>query len=339
MLLSGKRADTNKILAGAILQKIFSKLGKQASFSLRNGSEENTEKFLDELFEEGFVRASDNAPLKENILIKLDTEKIPVNELKYERDGKFLKIILKSDKNSADLTNVSIEKEPVPVDLLILIDPEEPEIRHILNANPHKEVVKIGVKEKGLSLKTLEIANVFFPTTPDDIRDALWFLLTEDNKTSYLPDSNYLVALLALLKLRPDQAKLKRAREILLGEGFYRLLGRALARSHKDSDADTFWSFLPFSDFEKTGQKDAAATGILAELRGEARGAALFYALLYEKSPKNICALVASNDAPKLKALAGLFAAEPASSYFFANGFSAFSEAELKLKTLIRRVL
>ncbi len=339
LLKVGRRADANKALAGAILQKIFSKLGKKSHFALRDGCQENIEKFLDELFGEGFIKASGALRLKENILIKLDTEKIPVSELRYEKDGGFLKIILKSEKNPADLSLISVEKEAMPADLLILIDPEESEIRDILKANPHKEVVKIGTKEKNLGLKILEIARAFFPEIPDDIRDALWFLLAEENKTSPFPDPNYLKALSELLDLKPNEAKLRRALEILLGEGFYNLLGRALVRSHKEKETETFWSFLPLSDFVKTGQTPEVATNILQELRAQLEGAALFYALLYEEGPKNISALVASPDAPRLKALAGLLAAEPASSYFFANGFAAFSEAELKLKNLIRRVL
>lgn len=339
LLKTGGRADANKALAGAILQKIFSKLGKKSNFAPNEGSAENIEKFLDELFEEGFIKASGASRLRENILIKLDTEKIPVSELKYEKDGGFLKIILKSEKNSADLSRISVEKETVPADLLILIDTEESEIPDILSANPHKEVVKIGTKEKGLGLKILEIARVFFPEIPDDIRDALWFLLAEENKNNAFPDPNHLKAISELLDLKPDKTKLKHAREILLGKGFYNLLGRALVRSHQEKETETFWSFLPLSDFIKTGQTPAAATNILQELRAQLEGAALFYALLYEESPKNISALVASPDAPRLKALAGLLAATPASSYFFANGFTAFSEAELKLKNLIRRVL
>ncbi len=330
LLATGQRADVNKILAGAVLQKIFSKLGKKTNFQVPSGSAENTERFLDELFEKGFAKSSGASALQENILIKLDTEKIPVNELKYERDGKFLKIILKSEKKSADISSISVGKEAVPADLLILIDPQEAEVSGLLAANPHKEVVKIGAKEKKLGKKIMEIAGAFFQAIPDEIKDAAWFLLAEENKTGPFPE---------LANLRPDQTKIKRAYEALLGAGFYKLLGRAFARSHKDKETDTFWAFLPFSDFEKTGQKETAATNILAELRAGTRGDALFYALLYEKSPKNISALVASNDNARLQTLAGLLSTEPASSYFFANGFTAFSEAELKLKTLIRRVL
>ena len=330
LLATGGRADANKILAGAVLQKIFSKLGKKANFRIPAGLVENTERFLDGLFEEGFTKSSGASALQENILIKLDTEKIPVGELRYEKEGKLLKIILKSEKKSADISSISVCKEAVPTDLLILIDPLEAETQDLLSANPHKEVVKIGTKEKNISQKILEIASAFFPVIPDEIRDAAWFLLAEENRTSPFSE---------LANLKPDQAKIKRAREALFGAGFYKLLGRAFARSHRDSETNTFWSFLPFSDFEKTGKKESAATNILMELRAGTRGDALFYALLYEKSPKNISALVASNDRERLKTLAGLYATEPASSYFFANGFTAFSEAELKLKTLIRRVL
>jgi len=73
----------------------------------------------------------------------------------------------------------------------------------------------------------------------------------------------------------------------------------------------------------------------LRALRPESR----LFALLWEDAPKSISAVIASRDSTMLKNLAVSMSSVPASSYFIANGFSAFSEAEIKIRGLIRRVL
>jgi len=328
----GETNDISKILAGTLLHQAFLKLNKRVSIDTQDA--ETASAFFE-------------TPLKsfgkeENILIKFDTEKLPVSELRYEKDGKFMKIILKSGNGDGDrapdLSEIVLEKEALPVDLLMLIDTPETEIENALKENPHKEVVKLGTKDKALSLKVEEIFNAFFEETPQDVKEALWFFIKYEKRMDWDIGGG----------LREE--KILRAKEALFGPSFWRLLGRALARSHFEKEIQTLWAFLPKSDFSAAGgpafggenvdaQKNKnSVLKILNELRA-LRPESRLFALLWEDAPKSISAVIASRDSTMLKNLAVSMSSVPASSYFIANGFSAFSEAEIKIRGLIRRVL
>ncbi|KKT40922.1 MAG: hypothetical protein UW28_C0017G0026 [Parcubacteria group bacterium GW2011_GWA2_44_13] len=89
---TGDSNDISKILAASLLHNLFLKLGKKSS--LENWSSSGAfSQYLESLFEKSFLK--DNLREPEHILIKLDTKKIPVSELNYEKDGDMLKIILK----------------------------------------------------------------------------------------------------------------------------------------------------------------------------------------------------------------------------------------------------
>lgn len=320
----GDTNDISKILAGTILHRAFSKLGKKVNTDIK--SVEVATAF----FEDGL----ENFEKEENILIKFDTEKLPVSELRYEKDGQFVKIILKSGRAAPDLREVLVEKESLPADLLMLMDTPEVEIERALKENPHKEVVRLGTKDKNLSLKIEEILGAFFEEIPAELKEVVWFFANYEKRA----DWNVSVGL--------REEKILQAKEALFGPGFWKLLGRALARSHFEKEIQTLWAFLPKSDFNKTGEGESSVLKILNELRA-LRPESKIFALLWESAsdasvgagPKTINAAIASRDAALLKNLAALMSGAPASSYFIANGFSAFSEAEIKIRGLIRRVL
>lgn len=316
----GETNDISKILAGAMLHQAFFKLGKKVSSDIQN-----TET-VSAFFEAPFA----NFAAEENILIKFDTEKLPISELRYEKEGKLMKIILKSAggaHSTPDLHEILLEKETLPVDLLILIDTPEAEIENVLKANTHKEVVKLGAKDKNLSCKTGEILNVFFEKIPAELNEALWFFTKYEERMDWNISGG----------LREE--KIINAKEALFGQNFWKLFGRALARSHFDKEIKTLWTFLPQSDFEKTGVKENSVLKILNELRALRPESTLFAMLWGTGDTKTISAVIAGRDRTLLTNLAVSMSSAPASSYFFVNGFQTFSEAELKIRSAVRKVL
>ncbi|OGF63925.1 hypothetical protein A2661_02085 [Candidatus Giovannonibacteria bacterium RIFCSPHIGHO2_01_FULL_45_24] len=305
--------DNKKLLAGSILHKFFLLLGKKSALN-------------------------ETAP-EENVLIRLDTKKLPISELKYERDGDELKIILKSAEKSPDISHVSVSKEVAPADLLVLIDPPEDEIPGLLEKTAHRDVVKLTAKEKHLAAKLAELLEIFDKKFLEEAKEDLWMLLSSEEKALVAPSQNGYLLLQKLLELGLDEEKAKKAR-LEKKSAFWKLLGRALARSEYEENIGTAWSFLPKADFQKTGAGQDAILEIFEEFRAEMAGAG-FWALLWETSsePKKISAVISSADHAKLAPLAGLFGVSAASSYFFANGFSAFSEAEIKIRGHIKKVL
>jgi len=338
----GKADDIAKALAGALAHQTFLKAGKKSHIDSDNLSE-RTKNCVSVLFGENSNPFDRNFDATENILIKLDTKSLPVSSLKYEQDGDMLKIILESaEAKSFDPKIVSVEKEAVPTDLLLLINPAEAEVESLLSETAHKNAVKLSIKEKSLAVKSTEILEAFFGEIPDEFKEVVWFLAAHEEKTNHPPKKETLALLGRLLDQNLAYEKIKKAKEALRPSDFWKLFGRALARSSFEKETATTWAFLPKTDFAKTNEGERNLLAILEEMRS-LRPESNFFALLWESSlapaTKSINALLAGNDASKLKTLAELLGSFPASSYFFAKGFATFSEAELKIRGFIRRVL
>ena len=344
--------DIAKALAGALLHQTFLKAGKKSSIDSGN-LDERIKNCANTLFGENSDAFRQNFEAKENILIKLNTKDLPVSSLKYENGGGTLKIILESPEvKSFDPKTVLVEKEAVPVDLLLLIDPAEAEVENLLSETAHKNAVKLSTKEKSLAVKSAEILEIFFGGIPDEFKEALWFLAAHEEKTNYPPKKETLALLGRLLDKNLASEKIKKAKEILRPSDFWKLFGRALARSSFEKEPAPTGAFLPKTDFSATGGPAFGGEGvnnyewvllaILEEMRS-LRPESNFFALLWEspieQAAKPVNALLAGSDSLKLKALAEFMDASPASAYFFAKGFKTFSEAELKIRGFIRRAI
>ncbi|MBI2023277.1 hypothetical protein HYT01_01790 [Candidatus Giovannonibacteria bacterium] len=330
-VVSGKSKSAPHALSSAILHSAFLKFGKKSHLQPTENAE-NVRKFT-----EAVVKNLENLPKPENILIKLDTKKIPVSELKYEKEGDILKIILKG-ADSLNASDISIEKESAPVDLLLIVDPEEKELEKILALIPHREVVKLSAKEKSMAAKISDVLTALFDEIPEEFVNALWALSEIEEKTSENELKENLDLKRSLLEKKIDSGVIMRAKEILLGKNFWKLLGRAMARSEFEKNTETLWSFIPKGDFLKTGQSPEAAPELFREMKN-IRPEAGFFALLWENTsdPKAVEALIGGRDINKLQKLASSLGTSLSSPYFIAKGFLTFSEAELKIRSAMQR--
>lgn len=333
---TGWTNDLAKILSAAILHGLFLRLGKRSSLDINNYSEKVLN-FLKILFTEAVLNNNFASP--ERILIKLDTAKIPVEELNYEKDGGFLKIMLKG-KNIINTDGIVIEKEKEPVDMLILLDTSAAEAEKILNSTPYKDVVKITSKERGLANKTADIIGAFCQEIPKELKEPLWMLLEEENKESAFPSAENL-ALCSSLGAEVNREIISRARESFFGREFWKILGRALGRSSFEKELQTHWTFLTKTDLAKTGADPDVLISIFKEIRNLTKNPK-YFALLWESDAgagehqKNVSAIIGGEE--KLPALASSFGLTPASNYFFVHGFQAFSEAEIKIRAHLRKL-
>jgi len=271
-------------------------------------------------------------------LIKLDTKKIPVSELNYEKDGDMLKIILKG-KDILSHEGITIEREKDSVDMLILLDPPARDIEQILLKNPHKDVVKITPKDRALSNKISDIILAFFEEIPTELREPLWLLIKEEGKETPFPSTEILALEGRLASTPMNFEKITKAKEALFGQDFWKLLGRALSRSEYEKDLRTVWTFLPQSDIQKMNMKQEWLLSIFREIRN-LRKEARFSALLWEEIKDNVrsvSALVGGGENRELADIAAALGTSPASNYFTLSGFSAFSEAEIKIRQSLRK--
>ena len=237
---TGDAKDVSKILPFLILHCAFLELGKKSSIIFENATE-NARKFLETLLGS---KALERTEQPQNTLIKIDTEKIPVSELKYEKEGNVIKIILSSSENF-DTKNIQIEKEKMPVDLLLLGDPRENELAELLRQTPHKEVVKITSKEKNIEQKIFEIVSALLGNGVEKFKEAFWVALENCDPCS-IDIANITNK---ILSFAPNFDKVHEAGELIKGSGFWKIMGRALQRSEFEKDSKIAWTFLNYADF------------------------------------------------------------------------------------------
>lgn len=325
----GNTKDISKILSSYILHSIFLELGKQSSVDIAQTNDmiKNSLPIL-------FGELKKNFEIPEHTLIKIDTEKIPVSELKYEKEGSILKIILESPANF-DTQKITVEKEKIPVDLLVLLDPEEKQVEEIIANTPHKEIVKITQKDKDIPIKTFEIVSTVGKENIQKFKEAFWILLENTNLFS----KSALSAKKEIIEMSLDISKITAFKESIHGAGFWKLFGRALQRSETEKELGTFWTFITEDDFKKTNQDEDSILPVLNEIK-RLRSPQKFLVMLWQISKEvGIKAVIGGEDILKLKNLSDQMGLALSSSYFLTERFDSFSEAELKIRSEIKKML
>ena len=119
--------------------------------------------------------------------------------------------------------------------------------------------------------------------------------------------------------------------------GSAQILGRALARTTSEEILKTSWTFLTKNDFEKTGVS-ASKENLLFLLR-KVRSNIMPYpsSIICYESGDEVRSLIYHENKNTLASLAMALSAEPESLYFFASGFKNFSEAETRIRQLLKQ--
>ena len=325
---TGNTKDISKILSAHIFHSAFLELEKQSSVDCGE-IDESIKNFIKVLLGE-----TKNSKPQEHTLIKIDTEKIPISELKYEKEGTILKIILQSGEGYVDPAKIQIEKEKIPVDLLLLVDPEEKEMESVIENTPHKEVVKITTKDKDIGVKTFEIISALKKEVVNKYKEAFWTLLNEAGQFS----KTAMNAKKEILEMSPSTSKISIAQKELKTKNFWKLLGRTLQRSENEKELGTIWTFATFDDFTKTNQNESAILSIFNEIK-KLLSPENFLCVLWQNSKKEVKAIIGGEDAEKTKNLASQMGLAVSSSYFFSGSFNNFSEAEIKIRSSIKKVI
>ena len=328
---TGSVADPSKILAAHLLHELFLSAGKKSVVRTPKVTD-NIRAFIDTLL----PSSGQNETEEENMLIKINTDHMPITELKYEKEGAILKIILRG-KNTLDAKHLVIEKEKAPVGLLVLLDPHDDEVDTLLKTTPHADVVRLTSKTKNLFYKVAGIIDAVAGEVSKEFVHALWVLARAEEKQ--VESSPELLAIKTrLLDIGVDREKIRAAEEALNGPNFWKLVGRALARSEFEKELGMVWTFLPHADLEKTRAQSEHLFPLFTELR-HLRPEGSFLALLYEKTPKSISAIIGGSNIDKTRELATLLGSSLASSYFVLEGFPTFSEIEIKIRTSAQKML
>ncbi len=334
-LRTGTTTNPSKILAGAILHSFFRSQGKKSQFEFTPVTEEIQRVLF------SILKSVENDSLNSRVVVSIQRNGKPVS-VEYEKTDDALSIIMESTE-SLSARDVSIQEVGVRADLLMLIDPVENEIDSLCDSVPHREVVKVSPKGRPLSLKVHDIIGSIHPQLSRELSTALWLLLHCD----HIDESRRTEALLLQKNLETsgiDRDVAQEALVILFGKSFWKLAGRALARTEYESSIKTLWSFLPKKDFDKTNQSGEHASHLFHELK-KLRPEGDFHVFLWEhpnviKNPNGkISALIAAKNNQRLATVARAMDAHISGPHCSIMELNSFSEAESKIRSAIQSTI
>ena len=199
-----------------------------------------------------------------------------------------------------------------------------------------ERIIFLGSRTRTLSEKLYDLIKLLIPNGNFKEATLLYAaLLMETGNFSRLQTPGVFGLAKNLLEAGADQARTGFSSKTYTA-GARQLLGRALARSQREEGFGAFWSFLPFKDFEKTHLRPTAEN--LKELGAELikfKNRDDLSLLLWEDGEKKILGF-ASGPNPRIQKLAMAMGAAPQSDYFAFGPFANFSEAERKLRELLK---
>ena len=321
-------ADETELLAGQTLKKILEEQNKKVFFwpSL---PAEFAQKFS------AILPAVRNSDLPQKIKIKIP-KNIAIEEMRYEEGNDFFNIIV-SPKSWLEPSNLSIEKAPHETDGAFCFAEDQTFLEKI-NApviKPAKDkIIYVARNERFLSEKIADICAIWGQPSKETATLILGILILETENMQRAKPGVFTLANQLLL----NQADYEKITEIINKEKSLeraRLFGRALARTTVDRALKTAWTFLKAEDFEKTKLAPAQANilSILKRLR-LAIEEQILYVICYQT--EKIQTVFWSQNQQLLENLAGRFGGHPESFYFFGPQFENFSEAETKIRNLLR---
>jgi len=326
-------ASEAQILASHALKEILKGAGKEIFLW-----PEPPISFLDK-FSKIVVRET-NFDLPQKIKIKIP-KSVALEELRYEDEGENLSVII-SPKTKLEPDSIIIEKAPYEMDAAFLFLENEGDFEK-MNApvkNPAREkIVFFTEPSKTCAEKVDEIKKAINPEAMLGTEAAnMLFASLACETHGFRKNSGAGVFALAS-SLISSGADRKIIDEILdsgktVEEA--QLLGRALARTTVEEMLKSSWTFLTLKDFEKT--KTLPAEEKLISLIPKIRAALTeeTSSILCFENASGVCVLFESRDKNIRNRVAGHFGLAGKNSVLFIPGFKHFSEAENKMRQLLK---
>jgi len=140
-----------------------------------------------------------------------------------------------------------------------------------------------------------------------------------------------------LLKLGADQEALRTIMASQKTLAKTQLLGRALARTHIDEQLHASWTFISSKDFEKTNTSPNTTLllNTLKKIRQTIAEQPL--SMLFFETMEGVSVIVYGKNEAVVNPLAKTLGAELQSQYFITQAFKNFSEAELRIRQLLKK--
>ena len=285
---------------------------------------------------------SDARELPQKIKIKIPKNS-EIEELRYEEDENFLNVLI-SPKNKIEPADLVIEKSPYEIDAAFCFFDGEAGWKKTATSvakPPGEKTIYISGGERAVAGKINEIHEIINGSGPLPQNTATLLMASLICETDNFQRQNGAVFALAntFLGAGADQ---KTIREIMLADkkiGLAQILGRALARTTSEENLKTSWTFLTKNDFDKTGL-EPSKDNVLFLLRKVRSNIVppLSSIVCYEDSG-GVRSLIYHENKNVLANMASALGGAPESSYFLASGFKNFSEAENRIRQLLKQAL
>ncbi|MCH7882822.1 hypothetical protein IIA95_00145 [Patescibacteria group bacterium] len=329
-------AEEATLLASLALKKILENHDKEIFFWPP----------LSNTFQEKFktiFSIRENPKIIQKIKIKIP-KNIALEEIRYEEEPDALGIVI-SPKEPMEPDELSIEKVPYEVDTAFYFfredEAESRKIQTPVAKPPQEKIIFLLKNSRTLSEKIHDIDETLNESlASDETVTTLLFasLIYETGHMQNAASAKTFALASALLNKGANHTAVSNIVEQEKDIARAQLFGRALARTTIDTGLKTSWTFLSRKDFEKT-QLEPAEDMLVALIRKIRKFIQHqpFSILCYEAS--EIGTIIFGENTAILTGMAERLGREPKSLYFFGPSFPTFSEAEIKLRELLKESL
>ncbi|MBI2507242.1 MAG: hypothetical protein HYW09_01360 [Candidatus Niyogibacteria bacterium] len=324
-------ADESAILAAIALKNILKDLDKEVF--LRPKSQEKLSDKLREILPE------ENDPeIPQKIKIKIP-KSADIGELRYEEDEKFLNLFI-LPKNNMEPSGLLIEKTPYEMDAAFCFFEEDGWEKINFVTKPLREKIIYFTNNGGTLAEkindihqTLNGPQAMSPLTAT----LLMSLLVHETENFQKRRGAEIFSLAASLLESGADEKISSETD-LKGKKINsaQIVGRALARTTLEEELKTSWTYLTKNDFLKTNLESTKENIIFILRKVRSYITATSCSIICYEDGDGVKSLIFNENKNILAGLAASFGAALESSHFFAGGFKNFSDAETKIRQLLK---
>lgn len=287
------------------------------------------------------VRAPSGPTPPRKAALRIAKKNCAVQELRYEEREDDFSIIVTPKTGTVKKDDITIEPLLPDIDAAIAFSGEERVIALAggsLALPGRDRIIVIAPDERTITEKTHELAVVIGPEAlgKRDASGLFAALLLETKNFSQHISETALALGSALLASGADNAYIFRT--LARSPSFIQLVGRALARTVSDETLGSAMAFVTAKDMEKTGHAPdpELARALLDEAALRLRPER--FAVLFWQDNRSVNVLAHSPNPVLRDSFARRLGAVSDGSHVSAGGFRNFSEAEIKIRGILRDI-
>src|SRR3989344_1743231 len=303
--------------------------------------------------------SANNNPLVFSTSILIPKNKIETKEISYTEDDRYVSINISAGKEEISKDNVIFKTLPAKIDAVFYFPPfgqenkdgnlPEEIAKKITVAEPDNIInLASGAGGETLAEKVFSIINLIESSGDVSVKPrhvpalVLASLFAETDQFQKKINEETLELASSLLKLGADKEKIAGVMSDK-SPSFARLLGRALARSYPNESLKSMWTFIAAQDLEKTANEPSLALfGKIMKKIKNILEPLPFFVLIWQ-SKQEVWAMISVSSRPERRdgqsieeKIGALLSARKENGNLISGPYKNFSEAELKIQTVLK---